>query len=64
MEGTKIYKRKKYAQVSLLVTKGGKEKISERAKELDISMTKLITRALETQYHLGLMEEEPINQPR
>lgn len=58
------YKKMNYTRTKIMFPKGKKALLKQRADELGISVNQLIIRALETQYHLGLVEEEPINQPR
>lgn len=63
-EYDKKYKKENYTETDLLLPKGNKILLKQRADELGISVNQLIIRALETQYHLGLVKEEPVNQPR
>lgn len=57
-------RRDNYTTIGIELPKGGKTILKQKANDVGISVNQLIIRALETQYHLGLVEEEPINQPR
>lgn len=48
--------KKNYDNVRILIPKGKKQFLKERADELGISVSKLIVRAIESTYHINMTD--------